>query len=457
MSFIILVVLIGIALIPNKFSPSLRYPAWVIILLGLVIPMRPIIGAGLLIIELPFVEQMQSGNFEGTTMHLTVNEVQNTYTQISPITVIAIVWISVAIIIFAYHIWRYIRFAQIIRRWGVAVNDKAALSIFRAVREEKGIKRDIGLKKCGFVSTSMLVGFFRPVVLLPDKDYDSDELELIFRHELIHYKRGDLYIKLLSVIAASLHWFNPAVYLMSQAMQADCEASCDEKVLAEVGVENNQFYAELILDMIGGRGVRSTQLSTCFYGGKRGVKIRMDAIMSGAGSATKISFSALLVLLSTMTILSGSVFAFSGYSSQEPHIQHYEIEALDLQISVMQAREIALEEVGGGILSGLFYDHMLNVFRIEILHGGNRYYLGIDANDGSVMVYRREEIEMQNITWAQAMEIALGTMENGQIIFGGMEIIDGFQIFLFNIESNGREYEIIIGPAGEVLINEYSG
>jgi len=239
-------------------------------------------------------------------------------------------------------------------------------------------------------------------------------------------------------------------------MQADCEASCDALVLSEVDGENNQFYAEIIMDMIGSKSSKGTQLSTCFYGGKRGIKIRMETIMNPAAVVTKISFSAMLILFFTLTMLSGSVFAFSNYTTQYPTGAIHTVKELDLQITAMQAREIALAEVGGGILSGLFYDHLLEVFRMEILQGGYRFYLGIDASDGRVMVYRMEEVTKQNITWAQAMEIALGTTENSQLVTGGMEIINGFQIFMFHIEADGRDFEIMIGPDGEVLIKEYS-
>jgi len=470
MSAIILGVLVAITFVPKQFSPRLRYLAWVVILLGLVIPMRPFLGGSLLTIELPpalsMPSQVETIETNASTLQTTLDFTQGIQTgqvatagnAISLVSVITIIWAAVALAIFAFHIWKYARFAKLIRRWGEGVHDTAVVEIFRTIKKEKGIKRNIGLKKCAFVSTSMLVGFIRPIVLLPDKDYETDELELIFRHELIHYKRGDLYVKLLSVIATSLHWFNPAIYLMSYAMQADCEASCDEKVLLEVGRDNSQFYAELIMDMISVGKSRGTQLSTCFYGGKRGIKIRMEAIMNGAVNITKISFSSLLVLFLTLTILSGSVFAFSNYSPQEPQSQnaYYDFDGLDLQITAMKAREIALQEVGGGILSGLFYDHLLEVFRIEVLYSGNRFYLGIDASDGSVMIYRMEEVIMQNITWMQAMDIALGIVENSQLIFGGMEIIDGFQIFMFHIEADGRNFEIMIGPAGEVLVNEYS-
>jgi hypothetical protein len=256
----------------------------------------------------------------------------------------------------------------------------------------------------------MLVGFIRPIVLLPAKDFDAEELSLIFRHELIHYKRGDLFIKLLSVLAISLNWFNPSIYLMNSAMQADCEASCDEAVLLATGGVNRRFYAELIMEMIGDKKP-ATLLSTCFYKSEQGIKTRMSAVMNGHGRMKKMALGFPVLLLLIITF-SGSVFAFSQPTTM-PHYYHnayYNVygsaDVYDTEhpaspqeiigsITAVQARDIALEEVGGGIFSGLYYDYYLGVFRIEILQENTRLYLAVDSVSGDVMIYRRGHVNTE--------------------------------------------------------------
>jgi len=478
MSLIILGMLVFIVLMPKKFSPRLRYMAWTVVLLGLVIPVRPIFGNGLISVGLTYAgnpsNRQQTESFEGmvnepqamlgftqdfTAQGTNIQTIIHTEQAMSPFIILAFVWAIAALAIFVYHIWKYIGFTRIIRRWGIAVHDDLALSVFRNILEEKGIKEGkVGLKKCRFISTSMLVGFFRPVVLLPDKKYDADELELILRHELIHYKRGDIFIKLLSVIAVSLHWFNPVIYIMSNAMQADCEASCDELVLAEAGGENNRFYAELIMGMIGGRKNKGTLLSTCFYGGKRGIKIRMDAIMNGTSSVGKISFSVLFAIFIALTMLSGSVFAFSvqrefidgPLSSEVPQ----ELLGFENGVSAVQARDIALDTVGGGMFAGLYYDEGLQIYRIEILMDNRRYYLAVGAASGDVLIYRIDDIQENYITWVQARETALSLTGGGYISFGEMFVNDNQTAFKFAVINDGIEYEIIIAATGEILAVE---
>ena len=414
MMLIIIIVLTFRALLPKAFSPKLRYAAWVIILVGLIIPFRPIFGNGLITLQVPYtnaVENHRQSNRGDTLAEPSIATGQNIISYepairnnltsgqaISLMHALVIAWAAVALTILVYHVWRYIGFKKLIKRWGVAIKDEDTLSVLQAIQAEKGIaKKIIGLKKCDFVSTSMIVGFFNPIILLPDKTFDADELELIFRHELIHYKRGDLFIKLLSVIAVSLNWFNPAVYLMSAAMQADCEASCDEAVIADVGGENKQFYAEIVMDMIGSKRTGGTALSTCFYGSKNGVKKRMEAIMNAPSGVKKIAFSVLTVL-ALLIIFTGSIFAFGSQSpstqplSQEPQYPAFlsprdnsEQQSTE-QITSQRAREIAVQFVGNGTvydISAFTEDNEL-IFEVEVRHGSTRYIVRINAESGDV-------------------------------------------------------------------------
>ena len=75
----------------------------------------------------------------------------------------------------------------------------------------------------------MIIGLFRPTLLLPHEGYQKIDLEVIIRHELVHFKRNDLWFKLLLVCANAVHWFNPVIYLMVREANRDIEISCDEE------------------------------------------------------------------------------------------------------------------------------------------------------------------------------------------------------------------------------------
>ena len=62
----------------------------------------------------------------------------------------------------------------------------------------------------------MLAGFIHPTLYLPDERISRTDAAFIFRHELTHYKHGDLWLKLLLLAARCLHWFNPLVHLIAR-------------------------------------------------------------------------------------------------------------------------------------------------------------------------------------------------------------------------------------------------
>lgn len=317
MSAIILFVIAFNSLSGKWLQARLRYAVWLVVLVGLIIPLRPAFGDGLFTIPVSTRTTVESVAPQGASPNIPAVSTQNAVVQNSqsnyeftPAFIILFMWATIAFAIFAYHVSRYNKFISVVQRWGKPVEDAETLKLYQDIMREKGLEnKKIPLIRCNLVSTSMLTGFLNPIIILPDKQFTTDELEMIFRHELIHHKRGDLYIKLLSAIAISIHWFNPVVYLMCSAIQTECEASCDEAVLLEMGEASKLFYAELIVEMVGKKRT-ATMLSTCFYGGKKSLKRRLGSIMEDTSRARKPAYAGLLLII-MMSMMSGSVFAFS--------------------------------------------------------------------------------------------------------------------------------------------------
>ncbi len=128
---------------------------------------------------------------------------------------------------------------------------------------------DLQLKAVPHVAVSpavlgpMLMGFVKPVILLPQRFYGQQELALILRHELVHYKFHDLWYKLLLLMANAVHWFNPLVWLMVRQANRDAEQVCDEQVVRNQDLNYRKAYSMTILnDMANQRGIAlSTYLS----------------------------------------------------------------------------------------------------------------------------------------------------------------------------------------------------
>ncbi|MCL1948411.1 MAG: M56 family metallopeptidase, partial [Turicibacter sp.] len=274
---------IGLSLVfPNKVSPKIRYRIWTVVMLGLLIPIRPTIGGGIISLD-PFLPEEPIGEILPiipiNPSPSPVQTLPGTTPSFSWETALFWVWVLGTAGTLAYHAVQYIRFQRSVKRWSEPEDDLQALEIFNQVKMDLGIKQNIDLVVCSFVSGCMLSGFLRPIILLPEKNFTDEELELIFIHELTHFRRRDLWVKLLSMIAVAIHWFNPLAYVMGGFLQAEGEASCDLEVIERKGPGEKYFYAEVIIGMIGHKTPGLSAMTTHFYGGKRGIKRRLESLM----------------------------------------------------------------------------------------------------------------------------------------------------------------------------------
>lgn len=155
----------------------------------------------------------------------------------------------------------------------------------------------------------MLIGFFHHILVLPTEQYDSEELFFILKHELIHLKRGDIYFKLLFVVANVAHWFNPLVWIMQKEAAVDMELSCDERVTKDTDYVTRKAYTETLLSTLHKQSSKKTVLSTQFYGGKQIMKKRFKNILAKKGKKNGIAvlICAIILTVSLGTLVGCSV------------------------------------------------------------------------------------------------------------------------------------------------------
>jgi len=67
-------------------------------------------------------------------------------------------------------------------------------------------------------------------------------------HESAHIYRKDNLWRIIAVISASVHWFNPLIWLFLKKFLEDTELACDEQVLANCGEDEKKAYAMALVD-----------------------------------------------------------------------------------------------------------------------------------------------------------------------------------------------------------------
>lgn len=227
---------------------------------------------------------------------------------------LSVLWLGIALSYFLLHIWRYAVFKKAVRRCSNSVREQRVLACLAAEKQKLNISADLPVRVTALTETPMLLGLYRPILLLPTQEYTARELELIFRHELFHYKRGDIWYQFLTLIFLSLHWFNPIIHLMADAIALDGETACDEKVLQGRDYETRVFYGEMLLKFIKGTKIKRSYLSTTFFGGKRGMKKRLEFIAKD--KKKKRGMAAMAVLIAGTTMMTTCVAATSVWDER---------------------------------------------------------------------------------------------------------------------------------------------
>ncbi len=94
--------------------------------------------------------------------------------------------------------------------------------------------------------TPALYGILRPRIVLPE-GFDQEHLDYILLHEKVHMKRRDNLWRMLAVITACLHWFNPFIWFFLKCFLEDCELACDEEAIKGLDPEERRNYARTLL------------------------------------------------------------------------------------------------------------------------------------------------------------------------------------------------------------------
>jgi bla regulator protein blaR1 len=123
------------------------------------------------------------------------------------------------------------------RRASVSVSE-TLLATCLALQKKLGIARVIRYCQSLRVEAPVVIGWLRPVVLLPVSvltGLTDEQLEAVIAHELAHIKRLDAFVNLFQVAAETLLFYHPAVWWMSARIRAEREHCCDDAAIELCG------------------------------------------------------------------------------------------------------------------------------------------------------------------------------------------------------------------------------
>ena len=159
------------------------------------------------------------------------------------------------------------------------------------------IDREIPLRVSSAADCPMLAGFIHPTLYLPDERISRTDAAFIFRHELTHYKHGDLWLKLLLLAARCLHWFNPLVHLIARFAQEDIEAACDDAVVRGHDGAYRRAYGETILRSAIAQAQKRKALVSYFGDDKKTLMRRFEGLFDKSVKKRGVALVVMIALL----------------------------------------------------------------------------------------------------------------------------------------------------------------
>src|SRR5437867_1884974 len=112
--------------------------------------------------------------------------------------------------------------------------DSAWTETLNDLRWRLSISRPVRLLKSGLVEVPTVLGWLRPIILLPASTMvglTAAQLEAVLAHELAHVLRYDYLVNAFQVVVETLMFYHPAAWWISRCIREERELCCDDVVL----------------------------------------------------------------------------------------------------------------------------------------------------------------------------------------------------------------------------------
>lgn len=236
-----------------------------------------------------------------------------------------LVWLITAFVLLIRKMTVYQSFVHYVKAGQTFVSDIVLLDQLSVLVEKAGMKKPVELCVNPLISSPLLIGFFRPCIVLPSTDLAENNFSYIVLHELTHHWHLDILYKWMVQITVCLHWFNPLVYIMSREINKACEFSCDEAIIAKLDESRKEEYGKTLLDAMVNAGTYKESLaSVTLNESKEMLKERLGAIMNykKKSNLTKTCTMILTAAILCMTVFTGAYAAAPDHAETKTNVEN---------------------------------------------------------------------------------------------------------------------------------------
>lgn len=178
----------------------------------------------------------------------------------------------------------------------------------KKLKERVALSKNIKLLESAIVKTPMVIGYIKPVILMPLGTFVSlppDQIEAIILHELAHIKNRDYLINLCQKFFETLFFFNPVVWWVSSIINKEREYCCDDTV---IGVTDNPVSLAKALNNIYIIHQPAVAQALMLTGKKTNLLGRIKRMNSGTKLKSTLFDSLLIGVILLMAVVSTTAY-----------------------------------------------------------------------------------------------------------------------------------------------------
>lgn len=145
-----------------------------------------------------------------------------------------LLWMLGLLLMLARGLGAYL-FLNRLRLTSSSIDDRSINNLLNGLKDSFGLTRPIALRESIKVSSPMVYGYLRPVVLFPlglIQGLTTEEVEVILLHELAHLKRNDFLINIVINALRAVYFYHPAFWWLQGQLDNEREFATDEMVLS---------------------------------------------------------------------------------------------------------------------------------------------------------------------------------------------------------------------------------
>lgn len=194
------------------------------------------------------VEFKYSISFPSSTLLPNIYKILNTKIGIRISSLLAIIWILIAVLKIYYNLSRYLSLINCAQKVSFA-DDKKINDLIKSIINERKNRTHIYFRviKSANIDTPMILGIRTPIIMMPDSDFTYDENYYILKHEIEHYYANHLLLKLIFTIISCIYWWNPIIYLLKKTINNCMEIQVDILITNDLNEKQKLSYLSCLL------------------------------------------------------------------------------------------------------------------------------------------------------------------------------------------------------------------